>query len=457
MKISLRTTTTILLFLLIGVGIPLAVLTYQSHRTGMTWPQILRRSLTRATGARTGLEDTPSEELAPGEKDDFLRPQPIGESFQEPPLISNVQAVDLDQDGLLDVVFCDIRSNSVNWIRQNPRGACIEHVLATGLRAPAHVQAIDFDGDGDLDLMVACLGLLNPSNDRIGSVVILENEGRTHFSKHVVAEGIARVSDVRAGDLNGDGRLDLAVAQFGYDDGETRWIENLGDWKFCSHILQSLSGPINCEIADMDGDGHPDIVVVVSQEWEELYVFKGDGQGHFEPRRIWGCDNEDFGSSSMMLCDFNQDGKIDILYTNGDAFDYLPPRPRTWHGIQWLENLGGLKFKFHRIASLPGATAAKPVDINHDGHLDLFVVIAYNFWEDPRAQSLIWLENDGQMRFHRHDLANTPTHLVTLAVGDFDADGEMDAVTGGLHAYPPYDRMERVTLWRNEWRKTPRK
>ena len=87
--------------------------------------------------------------------------------------------------------------------------------------APAHVQAIDFDGDGDKDLMVAVLGMLFPNNDKIGTVVVLENDGHCHFTRHVIVDKVARVSDVRAGDLGGDGDMDMAVAQFGYDDGET--------------------------------------------------------------------------------------------------------------------------------------------------------------------------------------------------------------------------------------------
>jgi len=204
--------------------------------------------------------------------------------------------------------------------------------------------------------MVGVLGMLFPNNDKIGSVVILENDGHANFKKYLVIDKIARVSDVRAGDLDNDGDMDLAVAQFGYDDGETRWIENKGNWKFESHILQNLSGPINVEIVDIDNDGDLDIVSLVSQEWEEIYCYINDGKGNFQPKLMWGSSNQDYGSSGISMCDLDRDGDMDILYTNGDAFDYIPPQGRPWHGVQWLENKGNLNFEFHRLCNFTGAT-----------------------------------------------------------------------------------------------------
>jgi hypothetical protein len=328
-------------------------------------------------------------------------------------------------------------------------GVYTETVLADGLGAPAHTQVIDFDKDGDNDILVAVLGVIFPSNDKIGSVVILENDGKNHFTKHVVVDKVARVSDVRAGDLDGDGDLDLAVAQFGYDDGETRWIENLGNWQFKSHILQNLSGPINVELVDIDKDGDLDIISLVSQEWEEIYAYINNGKGIFTSKLIWGSDNEDFGSSGIYITDLDKDGDDDILYTNGDAFDYIPPKGKPWHGVQWLENKGNLNFEFHRICNFVGAYNARPVDIDNDGDLDIFCVSGFNLWDNPEAQSFIWLENDGKMNFTIHNISNSPTHLLTLETGDFNKDGLMDFVTGGMHAYPPFDRMGRVTLWMN--------
>jgi hypothetical protein len=446
-KKGLRTLILLIVVLFLIIGIPFLLISYQAKQKGMTRKEIIAR-IANKSGSKTKVSMNFKSNTV-GPKIDFLTQMPVGLTFKDPPLISNVQAVDLDGDGLLDVVVCDCKNNSVNWIRQFPAGVYTETVLADSLNAPAHVQIIDFDKDGDKDILVAVLGLIFPSNDKIGSVVILENDGTNHFKKHVVVDKIARVSDVRAGDLDNDGDMDLAVAQFGYDDGETRWIENLGNWQFKSHILQNLSGPINVEIVDIDKDGDLDIVSLVSQEWEEIYCFINDGKGNFTSKLIYGSNNEDFGSSGISICDLNQDGKDDILYTNGDAFDYIPPVGKPWHGVQWLENKGNLNFEYHRICNFVGAYAATPVDIDGDGDLDLFCVSAFNLWDKPESQSFIWMENTGNMQFTVHNIANAPTHLITMAKGDFNNDGNIDFVTGGMHAYPPYDRMSRVMIWMN--------
>ncbi len=387
-----------------------------------------------------------------GPRIDFLRARPVGEAVgkDDRPMIANVAIADLDQDGLNDIVAADATTNRVTWLRQSPAGRFTERSIAQ-VAGPAHVQVVDLDGDGDLDVAVASLGVLFPNNARIGAVILLDNDGRQRFTPHVVAEKVARVADVQSGDLDGDGDLDLAVALFGYDQGETRWLENLGGWRFESHLLQELSGVINADIADLDGDGDLDIVTLVSQEWEEIYVHVNDGTGHFTARRIFGASNEDFGSSWISLADLDGDRDLDVVYSNGDAFDYATTAGRSWNGLQWLENTGGVAFTYHRIADIPGASSPQAADLDGDGDLDIAVVSAYNNWADPAAQSLVWLENDGHATFTIHDVASAPTHLVTLAAGDLNGDGRADLVTGGMHMSWPYDRLSRLTTWTNEW------
>lgn len=445
-KSVIGTIVVILIVLIVVAGLPIGFLEYQSEKTGKTWSQIIEKFF-------SGDDESEFQVAESGSKIDFLTPQKIGDNFDDPPQISHLQAADLDQDGLLDVVLCDVLNNKVNWIRQNPAGVFNETSLAENVIAPSHIQVADFDKDGDPDLMVSVLGMLFPNNDKIGSILILENTGNATFIKHVVAEHIARVSDVRCGDMDGDGDNDLVAVQFGYDDGETRWVENLGNWQFKSHILQTLSGPINCELTDIDHDNDLDIITIVSQEWEETYLFINDGKGHFNARLLYGASNDDFGSSGIYLSDLDQDGDEDILYTNGDAFDYIPPRPRPWHGVNWLENKGNYTFEFHRIENFGGAYNARPLDVDHDGDMDIFVVSSFNLWDNPEAQSFIWLENDGNQNFTRHNIANNPTHILPLEMGDFNGDGLVDMVTGGMHVYPPFDRMARVVLWTNNWKK----
>ncbi len=448
-RLSKSTLISILALLAILIGIPLALISHEAGRTGQSVTQYLKRAL-----SKTGPQESVKNETAasPGAKIDFLKKIPIGDSMGDTkPWITHLKLVDLDKDGLKDVVVCDAKRNQVSWIRQSPRGTYTEKAIGSQVRGPAHATPVDLDKDGDLDLLIAKMGMIFPNNDKIGSVVVLENKGNGKFENRVLADRIARVTDVEPGDLDGDGDIDLAVGQFGYDDGEIRWMENKGDWRFESHNLLNLSGTIHTPVCDVDQDGDLDIVALVSQEWEEIYVFINDGKGHFEPRMIYGSTNEDFGSSGISMVDLDQDGDPDILYTNGDAFDYIPPGPRPWHGVQWLENKGGMEFEYHRIGDFPGAYFANAVDVDKDGDLDVAVVSGFNKWDDPTAQSMIWFENDGKMQFTPHDLASTPTHLLVLDTADMDGDGWVDFVTGGMHAYPPFDRMSRVLLWQNRW------
>lgn len=437
----------ICIILLLFVGIPLLFLNYQAQQSGMSMKEVIQRKMRFTNSKDETISKIATDSI--GAKIDFIYPLPIGNSDTDKPQVSNLAVADLDRDKLMDVVVCDSKNNTISWIKQFPQGTYTESIISENNIAPAHVEIRDFDGDGDNDLIVAVLGMLFPNNDKIGSVVVLENDGKCNFNKHIVAEKIARVSDARIGDLDGDGDMDIAVAQFGYDDGETRWIENLGNWKFKSHSLQNISGPINVELTDIDSDGDLDIISLVSQEWEEIYCFVNNGKGNFQPKLLWGSNNEDFGSSGISLADLNKDGNMDILYTNGDAFDYVPPVPRPWHGVQWLENKGNLNFEFHRICNFAGAFSARTADIDQDNDMDIFVVSGFNLWDKPDSESFIWLENIGGMQFRKHPAAYSPTHLLTLELADFNNDGNMDMVTGGMHVYQPFDRMGRVTLWMN--------
>ncbi len=374
-------------------------------------------------------------------------PTGIGTEPKERPWVTDLAVGDFSGDGIDDIAFCEGKLNQIGLLVGKGDGTFEESASIGSIMGPAHVEVVDFDRDGDGDLLVACMGVVFPSNEKIGSVVILENTGGMQFKRHTILENTFRVTDVQAGDLDGDGDLDLAVAQFGYIQGEVRWIENRGNWEFKSTSLISLPGAIHSPVFDTDSDGDLDIVSIISQQWEEVHLFRNES-GSFKGEVIYGNFNEDFGSSGISLADLDQDGDQDILYTNGDGFDYAIPGSRPWHGVQWLENDGNGGFKYHRIGDFSGAYSPIAVDVDQDGDLDIVASSCFNDWIREDAYSLTCFVNDGSLNFTAVPLASEPSHISVVKAVDLDGDGIEELVTGGFHAYPPWDKMSRITLWK---------
>lgn len=378
---------------------------------------------------------------------DSFSQRSIGKAPDGIPWITDVLIVDLDGDGLKDVLVADARLNQVSWIRQVRLRVFEEQNIGQTVAGPAHLDVADLNRDGHLDVLVSSMGVVPPSNAKTGAVVVLENDGANHFTNRVLLENVARVTCASAADFNQDGRLDLIVGQFGYLQGEIRWMENLGDWKFKSHSLLDLPGTIKAPAEDMNGDGKPDVVALVSQDAEEVHLFAGDGAGRFRNRVLYGSTNKDYGSSGLCIADVNKDGRPDIVYTNGDGFDYATPGPRPWHGIQWLENLGDGKFAFHRVGDFPGAFSPAVADLNGDGFPDIVACSGFNDWNNQDAVSLMCFENDGANRFIPRVLAHAPTHLMVVKAADMFNDGRVELIAGAFMFYPPYKNVSRVTLW----------
>jgi mono/diheme cytochrome c family protein len=376
---------------------------------------------------------------------------PFKDAITPEPAVSNVRLVDLDGDKRLDLLATDMRQGLVLLAR--PREPAAGAIPVAQVPHPAHVTLADMDKDGRQDLLVADLGEFFPGDHQKGAVTILRGRPDGGFAPFTIG-GFPRVADVEAGDFDGDGRLDLVVAAFGaYSSGGiTLLLNRTNDWSqpaFERKAIDPRPGAIHVIPTDIDGDRKLDVVALLAQHHETVLAFLGDGKGGFRAQPLYTAPHPTWGSSGIQLTDLDGDGDLDILATNGDMFDDGLLKP--YHGIQWLENRGKLRFDPHMLAPLPGAHRAVAGDVDGDGDQDV-VASAFTGAETTSGgrplASLVWLEQGRGGRFTRHTIAAGRPLYATADVGDVDGDGDLDVVTGLLTLGSSFDHW--LEVWENQ-------
>lgn len=320
------------------------------------------------------------------------------------------------------------------------------------LPCPAHVTPTDLDGDGDTDYLVSCIGGVQPTNELCGRVVWLENEDGKYTSRTILDQ-VRRVSDAQVGDFDGDQDIDIVVAVFGgLIQGQILYLENNGEQKFTDYEVMNVSGAIHVPVADFDGDGDLDFAAVISQEEEEVWGFENEGQGFRDPKShlLFTTSNFDLGTAGMVASDMDQDGDVDLVIPVGDNLELINNAPQPWHGVKLLENKGGWNFEDHQIADIGGVYGVSPGDLDGDGDTDLAVVTMFNDWLQEDAASVLWLENDGKLNFKIWQIASDPIQLATVACADVNNDGAADILTGSFHFRKPFEKFGGVDLFLNQ-------
>ena len=363
------------------------------------------------------------------------------QGFPSFPAVANVQIVRLhDPAGGPELLVTDMRFGHVLALRL--ADGKVQGAYKVGdVPHPARSQVADVDGDGLRDVLVANLGTVTPSDATNGSVEWFRAEAPTRFRRVALLENVGRVADVRAADFDKDGDQDVLVGIFGWRKvGRVVLLENQGAKgsatpRFVERLIDGRPGSICVPIVDLDRDGNLDFVTVFSQQFETVVAFLGDGKGGFRAKSLFQASHPNWGFCWLEVVDMDGDGDDDLLASNGDTLDDLVVKP--YHGIQWLENRGEMRFETHQLTKLYGAHTAKAGDIDGDGDLDIVAgaFLPYVRADTPsveRVESLIWLEQRTGGRFERHSLETRTPYHPTLAIGDVDGDGDSDIVTGSF-------------------------
>jgi hypothetical protein len=389
----------------------------------------------------------------------FRRKDFRGAAESAPPAVSNVNLVHLFDERRLDVLACEMRLGQVLALQPYAPQPTWRALYSNGPDKgfnPCHAEVVDLDGDGIKDILVANLGHFGPTDAPCGSVVWLRGLPGGGFRPYTLLDGVGRVADVQAADFRGGGKLDLVVAAFGWrNTGAVLYLENqTTDWdrpQFVPRVLDARHGAIHVPVGDLDGDGRPDFVALISQEHETIVAFLNDGGGRFRKKTVYTAPHPAWGSSGIQLVDLNGDGRLDVLYTNGDTLD-APYLLKPYHGVSWLENRGNFPFEHHPITAMYGVMRAVAADFTGRGKKDIVAVSFLPPEHFPRREALrldsvILLEQTGPGEYVRHSLETAACDHFTCAAGDLYGDGTVHLVTGsfGLSEGGKLDRA--VTIW----------
>jgi hypothetical protein len=360
----------------------------------------------------------------------------------------SLAVVDMDRDGLLDVVTLNSGSSDLSVLRNRGDGT-LEGILTFQVRrSPVSMVAADLDGDGSPDLAVGHqlfylsvllrhgaafaepveywifyhptaitaadldrdgdldLALVEDLADR---VTILRNRGDGSFEVGGSFPAGKMPAAIVAGDFLGDGQAGLAVANTIYSDhGGISVLQNLGDGGFGPPLTtEGAKGVDSLAAADFDGDGRLDLAAGGSYD---IRVFWNEGQGLFQPSSRLPVSLFT-GRSAVAALRLNGDGSADLAVASGPFLDVtVVPSDRQRTLVPGRSFLAGL-----------APTALEAGDLNGDGLPDLAVA--------DSDGSVTVLLGDGKGSFAGAEDFRIDTLPVAMAAGDLDGDGNPDLAT----------------------------
>ena len=347
---------------------------------------------------------------------------------------ASVALADIDGDRDLDLVVANgMHLAQADWVLLNDGHGMFygRRPLGGGIQPdPSYGVAVgDLDGDGALDLVIA--------ND-LALAPVYRNDGKGNFSQIALLGNYLAPQPRRAvglGDLDADGDLDVALVGLGQDHlylndgGGRRWTERVLGVRQAGFATRATA----VALADVDGDKDLDVVLPARGDVRSL-ILLNDGRGGFAETRFFDDGPED--TTSIAMADVDRDGDIDIVAANweqphavylNDGRGYFKKGATFGSGREqtWTVVLGDMDLDGDVDAVVGNVNIGFwNADLNADGRSEQFGRQARN---EP---SRVYI-NDGSGRFTSGSpLSSGTDNTRPLSLGDVDTDGDLDVVMG---------------------------
>ena len=274
----------------------------------------------------------------------------------------DVVVADFNGDGKMDLAVADNGNYStgdnggVRILLGNGDGTFQPAQLVNGGNNPTFLAAGDFNGDGKTDLVVSGLGTLLSGGN--GNLTILLGNGDGTFRSPIPLNAGLNPSAIAQGDFNGDGKIDIAVLDFGTFSGNNGAVDILlgnGDGTFQPPMLlnpRSIPAaiPVAIVASDFNGDGRLDLAIVSSDfnspPTSAVSIFLGNGDGTFQPPVFYDIPQI---PTSLAAGDLKGNGKFDLAIA---SFVLNPGLPQAASSIQVLSGNGDGTFQASQDVSL---------------------------------------------------------------------------------------------------------